>query len=396
MDYLKRAHELHEVIKQDRRTIHACPELGLEVPQTSAYIRKRLAEMGIESQLCGKYGVTALIGKKEDGPVLMLRADIDALPMDELSGLPFASQNPGKAHCCGHDTHAAMLLGAAQMLKENEDALQGRIKLVFQPGEETGEGCQEMLANGVLENPVPDAALGLHIDAGAPLCLVNWGKGPTFCSNDVFDIEVTGVSCHGARPHQGKDAINCACHLVLNLEALIAREADPSETDILTICSIESSDKVFNVFPTSVTLKGSLRTYNNEQRAYLLQRLEEVCEYTGKTFGCQCELKKGHSMNAVILSIPMEEEILGYLKETWGDEAVISDQPIRKMGSDDFAGITCQVPSAYFFVGAGPDREHEYPYIQHHPMVVFNEDAFPIGASGLAAAAEKWLANHAK
>ena len=120
MDYLKRAYELHETMKQDRRTIHAHPELGVIVPETSAYIQKRLREMGIEPVLCGQYGVTALIGKKEDGPVLMLRADVDALPMNEESGLPFASQVPGCAHCCGHDTHAAMLLGAAQMLKENE------------------------------------------------------------------------------------------------------------------------------------------------------------------------------------------------------------------------------------------------------------------------------------
>ena len=396
MDYLKRAHELNETLLRDRRALHSHPETGCEVPQTSAYIRAQLEEMGLEVKACGRCGPTALIGKKEDGPVLLMRADIDALPMQEESGLPFASQTPGKAHCCGHDNHAAMLLGAARMLKENEDALAGRVKLMFQPGEETGDGCLEMIEAGVLENPAPDAAMGLHVDAGAPLGQIAWGQGPTFCSNDIFTLTVQGQSCHGARPHQGKDALNCAAHLILALETLIAREADPSETDILTVCSIESSSKAFNIFPENVVMKGSLRTYNNDQRDYLLARLQEVCEYTSKTFGCQCQVEFEASTNAVILDEPMEEEIKGYLRETLKDEAHLTEKPIRKMGGDDFAGVTCRLPSAYFFVGAGADREHPYPYIQHNSKVVFNEECLPLGAAALAGCAEGWLKNHAK
>lgn len=396
MDYLKRARELSGQIVEDRRTFHSHPEIGCEVPHTSAYIREKLEEMGLEVSACGRWGLTAVIGKKTEGPVLLLRADIDALPMREESGLPFASRFPGLAHCCGHDNHAAMVLGAARMLKENEDALAGRVKLMFQPGEESGNGCQEMLDAGILRDPAPDACLGMHVDAASPLGWINWGEGAVFCSNDVFALTVKGRSCHGARPHQGKDAINCAAHLVLALESLIAREADPSQTDILTVCSIESDAKAFNVFPESVRLKGSLRTYDDGQRTYLLERLKEVCEYTARTFGCACDVELDAGMNAVILDNAMEEEIKGYITATLGEEITMAPAPIRKMGSDDVACLTARLPSAYFFLGAGIDRETPYPYGQHNTKVVFNEACLPLGAAALAGCAENWLKNHAK
>lgn len=396
MDYLKRAHEMNDQLVADRRVFHTHPETGCEVPHTSQYIRQQLEKAGLEVHACGRWGLTTMIGKKTDGPVLLLRADVDALPMQEDSGLPFASQVPGKAHCCGHDNHATMLLGAARMLKENEDALAGRVKLMFQPGEETGNGCQEMIDAGILENPVPDASLTFHVDAASPLGHINWGRGPVFCSNDVFILTVKGQSCHGARPHQGKDAINCAAHVVLALETLIAREADPSQTDIMTVCTIESSGKAFNIFPESVRMTGSLRTYDSEQRRYLLRRMEEVCEFTAKAFGCECEVEYESNMDAVILDIPLVEEFKGYIAQALGDEGDVAEEPIRKMGSDDVANLTCHLPSAYFFVGAGIDRETPYPCGQHNPKVVFNEACLPLGAAAMAACAENWLKNHAK
>ncbi len=394
MDYLKRAHELEQQIIEDRRFLHRNPETGLDLPVTSNYIRNRLLQMGIRPVGCGRFGLSALVGGKKPGPVILLRADMDALPMNEESGLPFASETPGKAHCCGHDNHAAMLLAAAQMLKENDACLCGTVKLMFQPGEETGTGCLEMLENGILENPVPRAAIGFHVDAASPLGLINWGHGPVFCSTDAFSITVTGKSCHGARPHQGKDAVNCAAHLVIALETLIAREADPSETNILTVCSIESSTKVFNSFPDSVELKGSLRSYSGSERAYLKNRICEVCEGNAAAFGCSTDIQFISEMDVVVLDDSLEEEIKSCLRETIGDEAVLADKPVRKMGSDDFFSITSLVPSAYFFIGAGIDRETPCPYSQHNSRVVFNEAALPIGAAGLAACADGWLRRH--
>ena len=392
-DFLKEALQLEEQVVAWRRHIHQNAEIGCELPKTATYVESVLDSLEIQHRRFFGCGVAAWIGEGER--TVMLRADMDALPGNETSGLPYACST-GAVHACGHDIHTSMLLGAAKLLQAHRNELHGRVVLMFQPGEETGDGCLEMIEAGVLENPAPDAAMGLHVDAGAPLGQIAWGQGPTFCSNDVFILTVQGQSCHGARPHQGKDALNCAAHLILALETLIAREADPSQTDILTVCSIESSSKAFNIFPENVVLKGSLRTYNNDQRDYLLARLQEVCEYTAKTFGCQCQVEFEASMNAVVLDEPMEEEIKGYLRETLKDEAHLTEKPIRKMGSDDFAGVTCRLPSAYFFVGAGADREHPYPYIQHNSKVVFNEECLPLGAAALAGCAEGWLKNHAK
>ena len=396
MDYLKRALELKDNIIEDRRTIHRNPEIGCTTPMTTAYIEKRLTQMGIPVTHCGPCGLTALIGKKENGPVLLLRADIDALPMEEESGLPFASQIPGAAHCCGHDNHAAMLLTAAQLLKEDEDNLAGRVKLMFQPGEESGDGCRQMVDAGVLEDPRVDAAMAFHVDAALPLGKLTYGQGATFCSNDVFQLKVSGKSGHGARPHQAVDAINCAAHIVVALETLIARETDPSETCMLTVCSIESSSKATNIFPESVVMKGSIRTYNDAQHALLLRRFEECCTYTAKAFGCGCDIHFESQSDPVIVDNALEQEMKGYLEELLQGEAAFLQEPIKKMGSEDFAAVTSRVPSAFFFLGAGKNRQTPYPYGQHNAKVVFNEDCLPYGAAGFAYCAYRWLKNSSK
>lgn len=393
MDYLKRAHELAEEIVANRRYLHQHPETGLDVPVTKAYVEEKLTEMGYQVQHVGP-GLVAMAGS--GNPVVLLRADMDALPMEEESGLPFASLTPGKAHCCGHDNHTAMLLGAARLLKENEANLKGTVKLMFQPGEEVGKGAFAMVEAGVLENPKPDAAMAFHVDAATPLGIFHYGKGATFCSSDVFTIEVFGKAGHGARPHQAIDSITAAAHIVTALEALIAREATPTETNMLTICSIESDTKVFNVFPTQVTMTGSLRSYSQEQRDLLLQRMEETVEGIAKTFRCTSKITYGSQFGTLVVNDALEDEMRGYLEEALGGEATVVDPPIVKMGSEDFAGVTAHVPSAFFFVGAGPDRENGYFCTQHNSKVRFNEEMLPWGAAGFAHCATKWLENHSK
>ena len=396
MDYLKRAEELKEEIVRDRRYLHQHPELGCDLPVTSAYVEKRLKEIGLEVSHCGKYGLTALVGGKKQGKVLLLRADMDALGMTEESGLDYASLNPGKAHCCGHDNHTAMLLGAARLLKETEDELCGTVKLMFQPGEECGTGCLEMLAAGVLEQPKPDAAMGMHVDAMLPLGTFGYGMDAVFSSNDVFEITVKGVSCHGARPHQGKDPINAAAHIVTALETLIAREADPSQVCILTVGSIESSTKAFNIIPDSVTMKGSIRTYSEYEQKMLVRRTEETVEYISRAFGCEGIVSWATPMVPLLVDNTLESEMLSYLKAVLGDQARVCEQPVRKLGSEDFANLTGRVPSAFFFIGAGPDREHGGAYSQHNARVVFNEDMLPLGSAAFAGCAAMWLRAHAQ
>lgn len=388
MDYLKRAHELADEIVEHRRYLHQHPEIGCDTPVTKAYVEKALQGMGYEVSHAGP-GLVALAG--HGSPVLLLRADMDALLMEEESGLPFASVNPGKAHCCGHDTHTAMLLGAARMLKENESGLKGTVKLMFQPGEETGNGAKAMIAGGVLENPKPDAAMAIHVDALLPLGKFNYSKGPTFCSNDVFKIEVMGKAGHGARPHQAVDAINVSAHIVTGLEALISRECTPTETCMLTVCSIESDTKTFNVFPQMVTMTGSIRTYNVGQRELLVRRIQEVVSGISATFHCTSKVTFDHQEEPLIVDEQLENEMREYLQEALGSEASVVEPPIMKMGSEDFASVTVQIPSAYFFIGAGPDRENGYFCTQHNSKVRYNEEMMPWGAAGLAYCADRWL-----
>ncbi len=395
MDYMKRALELKESLVRDRRFLHQHPEIRNDLPITASFVEERLKALGLDVRRCGGSGLTATIGGKKPGPVLLLRADMDALPMQEESGLEFASLTPGQAHCCGHDTHTAMLLCAAQMLKENEDALEGTVKLMFQPDEEGGNGCLDMVNDGILENPKVDAALALHVDAAAPLGSFAYGLGPIFSSNDVFSIKVIGKAGHGARPHQSIDPINAAAHILVGLETLIAREANPSETCMLCVGSIESSSKAFNIIPESVLMKGSIRTYNHDQREMLVRRLKEVAEYTAMAFACRAEVQYEVQMPPLIVNDNLELEMRKYLDEVLAGFGGVVEPPICKMGSEDFTHVTNRVPSAFFFIGAGPDREHGGQYSQHNTKVVFNEEMLPMGAAGYAYCAEKWLANHA-
>ena len=230
-DYLKRAKELEEDILKDRRHIHRNPEVGDELPETCKYVTERLKQMGYEPRRCARYGVLAEAGQGEK--LFLLRADMDALPMAEESGLPFASSYPDRAHTCGHDTHVAMLLGAARMLKENEAELKGRVRLMFQPNEEGLFGAVDMIADHALDDV--DAAMALHIDATMPLGYLTRGRGCAFASNDFFDIVITGKGGHAARPADAVDPINVMSYIQMGIQTLISREATPTETNVISI-----------------------------------------------------------------------------------------------------------------------------------------------------------------
>lgn len=371
--------------------MHQHPETGCDIPVTKAYVEKRLTDMGYETVHVGP-GLVAAAG--QGSPVILLRADMDALLMTEESGLPYASLNEGKAHCCGHDNHTAMLLGAARMLKENEDSLRGTVKFMFQPGEESGDGAMAMLAAGVLEHPAPDAAMALHVDAALALGRFNYSKGPAFCSNDLFEIEVLGKEGHGARPHQAVDAINASAHMITGLQSLIARESTPVQTCVLTICSIESDTRISNVFPRKVTMTGSLRTDNQEQRTLLVRRLKEIVKDIADAFQCSGRVNFGIGQEPLIVDDQLESELCGYLEEALGSQARVVGPPVMKMGSEDFACISAKIPTAYLFIGGGPDRENGYFCSQHNSKVRYNEELLPLGAAGYACCAARWLESH--
>ena len=373
-----------------RRYFHANAEVGLNLPKTCAYITQALHKYGLNPQPCG-HGITATIGQGKK--CILLRADMDALPMREESGEPFAYPTGTEAHTCGHDLHAAMLLTAAAMLKENENQLQGTVKLMFQPAEETLQGAQDMVRNGILSNPKPDAALACHVTAGhAPLGTYLYNSGGTMMfSTDSFKIHITGKGAHGAYPHSSIDPINIAVHIYLALEALIAREADPSKACIITIGSFHAGS-VSNVIPDTALMEGSIRANDSTARRHLVQRMQEVASAVAHTYGGRAEVEFISQCPPLICDPKLMDEFVSYIQELPIPGAYPSPD-ISASASEDFSIIAEQIPSAFFYLSAGyPDERGDA--LAHNPEVRFNEDVCPIGAAILAHCAQRWLENN--
>lgn len=390
MNYYERALELKDETIANRRHIHKNAETGLDLPKTKAYVMKKLTEYGLEPKDCG-YGVTATLGK--GGKVLLLRADMDALPMPEESGEEFACPTGKEAHTCGHDFHAAMLLTAAKMLKEKEDTLEGTIKFMFQPAEETFEGSKNMIENGILENPPVDAALAYHVSPGKmPIGLFMYNDKDTMMySVDGFKITIHGKGSHGAYPHVGVDPINIGVHIHLALQELIARESDPTHSCVLTIGQFAGGTAA-NIIPETAVLQGTIRTNKPEARELLVRRMKEVAAKTAAVYNGTVDIEMISEVPPLICNPKLTDEVVGYMQEL-GIPGLTPYPGISASASEDFAVIAEKVPSTFMYLSAGYlDERGQYP--AHHPKAQFNEDVCPIGAACLAHCASQWLKNN--
>jgi amidohydrolase len=384
--FMDRANELKDEIVAMRRELHSTPEIMNDLPATTKFVKEKLVEMGLEPKEIISSGLVAVIGGKKPGKTILLRADMDGLNMKEDSGLDFASINQ-YAHTCGHDMHAAMLLGAAKMLKEHEDELEGTVKLMFQPGEEYFIGAKAMIDAGVLENPKVDAALGVHVMLDAPAGTIGYQHGYTLSSVDGFKITVKGKGCHGAMPEKGVDPINAAAHVYLGLQELIAREVSGFDTAIITIGQF-SAGTVPNIIPDSCVLQGTLRTYSKEVREFLVKRIREVAELTCRTYRAECEYEVLSSVPSLYTNPELLNEMLDYIKEMDGNFNYKRDA--RATPTDDFAFIAERVPTAHFQLNCRVEGEAgAFPH--HHPKVMFDEDVLPVGAAVFAQCACRWL-----
>lgn len=385
--FLKRAMELKETILKDRRYLHQHPEVGHDLPDTTKYVMERLNEMGIEAKETCPSGVVGLIRGKKTGKTYMLRADMDALPMEETNNLPFQSLNKGRAHNCGHDMHTSMLLAAARMLKEREEELEGNVKLMFQPAEELFEGSTAMMKAGLLENPKVDVCSAMHV-------MLDWnpseyGCGAGFMSSscDGFKITVKGKGCHGAMPELGIDPINVAIHIYQGFQNLIARETGSKETACLTVGQF-SAGNTANIIPATAVLQGTLRTYSQKLREKLVKRMHEIVEAAGKMFGAEVEYEVLSSVPSCYTDPELLKELQGYLDELG---AVCADDGYKLIPSDDIAYLSEKVTTVYLLLGAKVENN---PFPHHNPKVLFNEDALPYGAAMHAQCAFEWLKKH--
>ena len=390
MNYYERALALREETVAHRRYLHTNAEVGLVMPKAKAYVLEKLAECGLAPKECG-HGVTATIG--HGGKCILLRADMDALPIGEESGETFACPTGTEAHCCGHDFHAAMLLTAAKMLKENEAELKGTVKLMFQTGEETFEGAKNMLENGILENPAPDVALAYHVTSGKmPIGIYMYNStGTMMFSVDGFKITVTGRGGHGAYPHTSIDPINIAVHIYLALEALIAREADPNKACVLTIGKF-SAGSVSNIIPQKAELQGTIRSNDQTNREMLVRRMKEVAVRTAEVYGGTAEIEMLSEVPPLLCDPKLTNEFAEYMK-TVGVPGAHPYPGVSASASEDFASIAEKIPSTFMYISAGYlDNRGVVP--AHNPKVQFNEDVCPVGAASYAHCATEWLKNN--
>ena len=346
----------------------------------------RLTALGIEAKELCKSGVVGLIKGKKPGKVYLLRADMDALPMGEDNCLPCKSLT-ANAHNCGHDMHTAMLLAAAQMLKEKEDELEGTVKLMFQPAEETFEGSKAMIEAGVLENPHVDVASAMHLmlDWNAPSYGCRAGFMTSSC--DGFKIAVHGKGCHGAMPELGIDPINVGTHIYQAFQNLVARESGSKETVCLTMGQF-SAGSTPNIIPAEAVLQGTLRTYNQTLREKLLKRMHEICDAAAAMFGAQVDYEVLSDVPSCYTNPEVLSELRGYVDEL---EIPCGSDQYMVTPSDDVAFISEKVPMAYLMLGAKVEG-NQYPH--HNPKVLFDEKAMPYGAAIHAQCAFNWLKNH--
>lgn len=390
MNYYERAQELKDETIENRRYFHTNAEVGLNMPKAQAYVMEKLKEYGLEPKECG-HGVTATLGQGKK--TLLLRADMDALPMEEKSGLDFACPTKTEAHTCGHDFHAAMLLTAARLLKENEDELKGTVKFMFQPAEETFEGSKDMIAAGILENPAVDAALAFHVTPGnTPIGLYMYNNKSTMMfSVDGFRITIKGKGEHGAYPHKAVDPINIGVHIHLALQELIARESDPSHACVLTIGNF-SAGTAPNIIPDTAVLQGTLRTNNPDTRKFLVQRIREVSERVAAVYNGSAEVEALSEVPPLICDPELTNEMTGYMEEL-GIPGTMGYPGIEASASEDFAVIAEKVPSTFMYISAGY-TDGRTVSTSHSPDVVFNEDVCPVGAAWMAYCATQWLKTH--
>lgn len=397
---LQEAERLQPELTAIRRELHQHPEVGFELPHTTALIKQKLTEMGYTPQDMGKAGIIALAGGKHEGKTILLRADMDALPLQEEADVEYCSKIAGNMHGCGHDMHTAMLLGAAKLLKAHEDEIQGTVKLEFQPAEEIFQGSPDMLRAGLLENPHVDAAAMIHVTAGMPLpsgTIMVAGGGISSTSCEQYHITVKGRGGHGSTPHEAIDPITAAAHMHIALQEINSRELEGNQFGVFTTGRF-AAGKASNVIPDTAEMWGTIRTTDPENKVgdLIKMRMTQICEGIGAAMRCEVKTEFFDFCPCMVIDDALSADTLRSMRELFGDYAldlsVISGGKAGG-GSEDFAFISHHVPTVSMFLVAGSTADG-YLFGQHHPKVRFDDSVLYRGSAAYAHTALSWLAQH--
>lgn len=389
--WIELAQALQPRLTEWRRDFHRNPEIGYEEVRTSSIVAEHLERLGLEvTRNVGKTGVVGLLRGETDGPTIALRADMDALPIQDLKGAEYSSQVEGKAHLCGHDAHTSILMGAAELLTSLGKPKVGNIKFVFQPAEEGLAGARAMIQDGVLENPKVNAIAGLHMTPGMDTGTVGVSRGVAFASADRLVIKIFGKGGHAARPHEGIDAIAVSAQVITALQNIASRLVDPLEPVVVTIGKINGGYMGTAIAP-EVEMIGTVRTLSPALRERMPALIEQVVSGVCSSFGAGHEVVYGDGYPVVVNDVGMVD----FLTETIDglDWAKGWTSIVPSTGGEDFAFYCEQVPGVFFRLGSGNEEERtRYPL--HHPMFDLDESVMPYGVGMLSAVALRFLEKH--
>lgn len=396
---LEEAKKLQDTLINHRRYIHENAEIDMDLPITSKYVMDKLTELGYTPKEICKSGIVAIAGGKKPGKTFLLRADMDALPIVEETDEPFKSKT-SYMHACGHDLHTAMLLGAAKLLKDHEDEIEGQVKLMFQPAEEPIKGAEAMIKAGVLENPKVDAAMMIHVATGTPFSsglLIVRHAGIVSSASDWFTIKVKGKGGHSSAPNLTVDPLNVISHIFIALESINARELAPADNAAITVGQMHGGN-TSNVIPDTAFLSGTIRTFNSTTRTFIKKRLEEIATSVAETFRAEAIVEYSCCCPSLINDASLVNDFKDYTSALVGADKVIDAGEAQNgayatmTGSEDFGYVTELVPSIMIGLTAGSTASG-YIHPHHHPKTAFDESPLYIGSATYANMAMTWLDN---
>jgi amidohydrolase len=379
---------LYDQLVAWRRDFHQHPEIAFEEVRTAGIVAKVLTQLGLEVQGgVGKTGVVGVLEGAYAGPTLLVRADMDALPVQEENQTIYVSRIPGKMHACGHDAHTAIVLGVATILAQNRDHLAGCIKFVFQPAEELGQGAEAMIEDGVLENPTPEIALGLHVWSSMPVRTIAVADGPTMAGAQSFILRVEGKGGHAGEPSQACDPVVAAAQIIVAAQTIVSRNIRALDQGVVSFTQFQAGD-AYNVIPASVEMRGTIRSFKPEIHEVLTTRLRELAEGIALAMGCKAWLQLNRLLPPLVNHASVGKRLRGGFHETYPDLEILEDA--RTMGGEDMSYFLQTIPGMYFFVGCGnAERGLNFPH--HHPRFDIDEEALVIGTSLLTAAVADYV-----
>ncbi len=382
IDLYKKAADLFPYTQALRRDIHRNPEMGFAEFRTAGVIANELSQLGLEVQTgVAKTGVVAMLDGEHPGPVVLVRFDMDALPIQEATGAEYASHVPNVMHACGHDGHVAIGISVAKLLAEQRADIHGTVKFVFQPAEEGLGGAELMIKEGVLENPRPDLTLSLHVWNEKPVGWYGVTPGPLMAGSDVFRITIEGKGGHGALPQQTIDPVVAGAQIITALQTVVSRNISPLQSAVVSVARLRAGE-AFNVIPQNAELTGTLRTFEPVVRELVLQRMNEIVSGIGKAMRCSAELEIIELTPPVINDATVTEAVIRALHKTIPNAFV--EPNCKTMVSEDMSFMMQRVPGCYFLVGSANEKKQLH-YSHHHPKFDFDENAL-VGASSLMAA----------